>query len=145
MAETRPREIGKSLDVFNPHDPGKGSFVARIPCDLALRWYKYDYVTYQNLVPARDVLLAPRAVFTGVRDYEEGGYCFLGLPEQWYIRQDCLVPFPPMKILAVYLNPNRWLYDVQAEKTESIGGVLPVRWKERYEALLWPTNTSSLR
>jgi hypothetical protein len=129
---------GYDVEALNPHGQTAATWTVLVPVSLVRHWLKESEVDFQNLkhlVPA--ILRAPVAVFEGVRDYEEGGYCYLGKPTDWYVKPRCLVPFPKDRIFAVYVNPMRRLYDIQAEKTEPGSMYRPEGWKERYEALLW--------
>jgi len=143
VAARRGKHVGFQYEVLDPHNPAGPPAIVTIPCDLVRRWYKYSYVDYQNLAgPGVEVLDKPLAIFGGVRAYEQGGYCYLGKPAQWYIRRDCLVSFPANRIFGVYVNPNFWLYDVQAEKLERDDPFRPVNWRNRYEVLLWIRSAS---
>jgi len=136
------RKIGFQLDIINPEDPAGLRVTVTIPCDLIQKWYKFSYVDYQNLETAKFVLGHPIRIFRGIRQYEEGGYCYVGKPATWYIRRDCLVSFPRDKVFTVYLNPNFWLYELRAERAADDDPFSPEDWKNRYEVLLWKSDIS---
>ena len=143
VSATEGRQIGLQIEVPDPCGSGSEPLVVKLSCEFVTKLYKYHYVDFLNLEAAKEVLLSPRAVFLGVRDYEVGGYCYVGRPGKWYIKERCLVPFPNDKVFAVYLNPTLWLYELQAEKTEGAGSDMPLGWRDRYEELLWIPTTSS--
>ncbi|MCX5674736.1 MAG: hypothetical protein NTX87_06985 [Planctomycetota bacterium] len=137
---SRQGHDGILVDALNPHEQTGATWSVLLPIGLVRHWLKESEVDYQNLkhlVP--EILRKPVAVFGGVRVYEQGGYCYLGKPADWYIRPNCLVPFPKERIFAVYVNPMCRLYEIQAEKVEPPSLYRPKGWKDRYEALLWST------
>ena len=143
MEPAQKRQVGFKQPVIDPRDPGGAPAVVTIPCDLIQRWYKYQSVDYENLETAKFVLEHPQRILGGVRDYEEGGYCYLARPSQWYVKSGVLAPFPAQLVFGVYVNPNLWLYEIQAEKTDKQDILLPINWKTRYrEGLLWTRDIS---
>ena len=142
MGKGEARQVGFQVKAMNPLDPGGEPASVTIPCDLVKQWYKQNYVDWQNLVAAVKVLQDPLAIFGGVRAYREGGYCYVGRPDEWCIKRDCLAPFPEHLVFAVYVNLNLWLFDIQAERLERDSAFLPRGWQERYRGgLLWQKRT----
>jgi len=100
-------------------------------------------VDFQNLRAVKFVLENVERIFGGIREFNRGGWCFTGRPERWCIRnEDIEVPFPPNRILGVYLNSSLRVFDFQVEKTAPDDAFSPVDWQNRYGALIWK-NTSS--
>jgi hypothetical protein len=95
-------------------------------------------VDYENLRCVKEVLLSPQRIFQGVRDFQEGGWCYTGVPNQWYIRTNVIVPFPREKfVFAVYINPVLSVYEWRAEYRAEDDPLNPADWQERYERLIW--------
>jgi hypothetical protein len=121
----------------NPLDPEGDLIDAIFPADLTLRWYKNDPVRHENLRVARFVLQNVERIFRGVRRLSEGGWCFTGSPQEWYIRENVIVPFPDGKVFAVYLNPRMRVYECRAEYIADDDPLCPIDWRGRYGGLIW--------
>lgn len=128
----------KTIDPNNLEGP---KIDAIFPGDLTLRLYKYSPVRYQNLAAAKHVLEHPERIFYGVREYNEGGWCYTGRPEQWCIKEGVSAPFPKDLVFAVYLNPNMWIYESRAERAAEDDPMCPMNWKERYGGLVWKSTS----
>jgi hypothetical protein len=127
--------------TIDPKNPTEKKIEVIIPGDLSLRWYKYHPVKYENLRAARAVLDAPKRIYTGIRAINEGGYCYIGRPETWYIKEDTEVPFPTNKVFAVYLSDRMCLYDFAAEYVDKEDSLSPKDWKNRFTGLLWQSTS----
>jgi len=130
-----------SVKTVNPFDPEGDRVEVVIPGDLITRQYKYSSVDWHNLRAVKFVLENPLRIFKGVRDYETGGYCYVGRPPEWHIREKVVVPFPKRLVYAVYVNPNMRLYEHRAEKAAADDPLCPVDWADRYGALLWKSTS----
>lgn len=128
-------------DIIDPNNPRGPKVKAIIPHWLILKYYKFHPVRYENLRATKHVLENPLRIFTGVRIYNEGGLCFVGRPNQWYIREATQVPFPQDLIFAVYMNPRFHVYECRAEHAASDDPSSPENWQNRYGGLIW-RNTS---
>jgi hypothetical protein len=127
--------------IINPTDPTGEKIHAVLPHPLILVYYKLYPVRYENLRAAKFVLENPERIFTGVRQFNEGGWCFTGRPKLWYIREGVRAPFPDNLIFAVYLNSRFVVYECRAERAASDDRSCPVDWQNRYNGLVWK-NTS---
>lgn len=127
-----------SIEIIDPRDPAGPQARAIIPYNLVLRLYKINPVAYENLTCAKDVLENPRRIFEGTREHQTGGWCFVGGPGEWHIRQDVIVPFPRNLVFAVYLNPSMVVYDWRAEKQDPDDPLSPLGFGERYRRRIWP-------
>ncbi len=130
----------KTIDPTNPTGP---RIDAVVPGWWARKLYKTSPVRYLNLVAAKFVLENTERILHGVRKFTQGGWCYTGRPESWYIKIDVKASFPGNKVFAVYLNPDMTVYECRAEYAAPDDPVLPVDWNnpERYKGLLWK-NTS---
>ena len=125
----------------NPEDPDGPLVDVFFPGDLTSRLYKYASVRYQNLIAAKAILENTRRIFRGVREYNQGGWCYTGQPQSWFIREDVEVPFPPDKVFAVYVNPQMRVYECRAEFCADDDELCPVDWRDRYGALIWKSTS----
>jgi len=123
--------------IINPVDVTGPRINAIIPCDLILRYYKMHPVRYENFRAAKTVMEEPVRIFSGVRQFNEGGWCFTGRPEIWHIREAVTAPFPDNLVFAVYLNPAFVVYECRAEKSADDDGDCPYDWQNRYTGLIW--------
>ena len=128
-----------SFNIFtiDPKNPRGGRIEVTIPGDLALRWYKYNPVKHENLRAVKAVLDNPKRIYTGIRAINEGGFCYVGRPDTWCVKEDLEVPFPENRVFAVYLNDRMYIYDFTAEYIDSEDPLSPKDWKNRFTGLLW--------
>jgi len=127
--------------TINPEDPTGPKIDVTIPGDLILKFYTTNYVKYQNFEAAKYVLDNPRRIFSGVRQFNEGGWCYVGCPQNWYIKERVCVPFPDNMIFTVYLNLNMFLYEFRAELRDDDDPLSPIDWKYRYRGLIWKSTS----
>lgn len=125
------------IAIRNPEDPEGTKVQATLPAYLATKAYKDDPIQFANLVAAKHVVENPVRIFYGVRQYNQGGWCYTGRPAQWDIREGVTVPFPPNLIYAVYLNPRLTIYAWTAHKVAGDDALSPEDWQNRYEGLTW--------
>ena len=124
----------KTRDPENPVD----NFVEAIfPADLTSRWHKYSPVRFKNLWAAKHVLENVERIFRGVREFNQGGWCYTGRPATWYIRENVQAPFPETLVFVVYLNPRLHVYEARAEEIATDDPISPKDWAQRYEGLVW--------
>jgi hypothetical protein len=83
----------------------------------------------------------PKRIFKGIlRPISEKGWCYVGKPQRWYIKQNCDVPFPEDKVFAVYLNERLHVYTFRAEEVDPEDSLSPKDWKNRFGGLIWKSN-----
>ena len=128
--------------TVNPENPNGPKIDAVFPAEYTAKLFKFWPVDYQNLRAAKYVLENVERIFFGVRDFNEGGWCFTARPKDWYIRERIEVPFPKDKLFAVYLNPRMYVYECRAEFVADDDSFCPVDWQTRYRGLTWRKNTS---
>lgn len=121
----------------NPEDPGGEPVELIIPASVYQRAYKEDRVHYENLRAAKYVLDNVQRVFSDVREYNQGGWCFTARPLEWHLREQVVGPFPEHLVYAVYIHPRHFVYEWRAEKVDNEDNLCPVDWRRRYKALLW--------
>jgi hypothetical protein len=126
-----------NIEIRNPSDPANSKVTAIIPSGLIEAYYKYDIVRFQNFWAVKHVLENTKRIFAGVRRFNDGGWCFTGRPDMWYIRENVRAPFPKDLVFAVYLNPRLYVYEARAEHVASDDEFSPCEWEDRYSALIW--------
>jgi hypothetical protein len=130
-----------SMPIMNPEDPTGPQIEAIIPYRLISRYYTLYPVRYENLRAAKHVLDKPLRIFSGVRVFNEGGWCFTGRPSNWYIRESVTASFPETLIFAVYLNPRYYVYECRAENAAQDDKECPDDWQNRYKGLIWKSTS----
>jgi hypothetical protein len=127
--------------IIDPENPSGDRIDAIIPHFLIEKYYTFHPTRYENLRAAKRVLENPLRIFSGVRAFTQGGWCFTGRPAQWHIKETVVAPFPYNLVYAVYLNTRYFVYECRAEKAATDDSECPEDWRNRYEALIWK-NTS---
>lgn len=124
----------KTLD---PNNPGGPKIDAVFPADFILRYYKYYPVRYLNLIAAKYVLDNVKRIFTGIREFDENGWCYTGRPDEWYVKEDTKQPFPNEFVFAVYLRWNMRVFECGAEYASEKDPMSPKGWEDRYGGRIW--------
>jgi hypothetical protein len=126
-----------ACETIDPNNPAGPKVMAIFPGGYTLRLFKYSPVDYWNLIAAKYVLEHTERVFFGVREFNDGGWCYTGRPAEWYITEGVVAPFPDNMVFAVYLNPNMRVYECRAEYAADDGPRCPKDWRTRYRGLTW--------
>jgi len=127
--------VCQTLDPNNPDGP---RIDVVFPARYTLGLYKHSPVDFENLRAAKYVLENTERIFFGVREFNEGGWCYTGRPSTWYIRETIEVPFPKNRLFAVYVNPLMHVFECRAEFADDLDPLCPVNWRDRYRGLTWP-------
>jgi hypothetical protein len=98
---------------------------------------KNNAAGHKNLITAIKVLDAPNRIFYGTRELNDGGWCYIGKPDDWYLRVEVITPFPPNMVFAIYMTDDLSVYNLRAEFIDPIDVLSPLNWGERYERLIW--------
>ncbi len=127
--------------VIDPMNPGGPKIDAIFPGAYTEHLYKYSLVDYENLRAAKYVLEHADRIFLGVREFNQGGWCYVGRPVEWYIRDTTVASFPQDRVFAVYLNPNMRVYECRAEYIDLADPLSPEDWQGRYGGLRWKSTS----
>jgi hypothetical protein len=129
------------IKIVNPEDVTGPKINAVMSHRFYLHLYRFSPVKYENLVAAKYVLENPLRIFSGVRQFNEGGWCFTGRPKSWMIKEGVRAPFPDELVFAVYLNAAFNLYEARGELCAEDDESCPKDWQERYKALVWKSTS----
>lgn len=124
---------------------GEGAVIEVIfPLDLIQRLWKTNPTRYENLRTAKAVLEDPLAIFEGPREYQQGGWAYIGHPPRYYPEKRTIADFPRHLLYAVYLNPYHIVYNWRVEVPDPEDPDLPKDHLNRYRRLAWkkPKTTS---
>lgn len=120
----------------NPDDDDT-TIDALIPKELVHGYWKTNPGKVYRLEAAKEVLEAPARIYQGVREFNEGGWCYVGRPHQYAMKPDIWVPVPEHLVFAVYLNPHYHVYEWRCEKTAKGDRFAPIDWQDRYGGVSW--------
>ena len=126
-----------SMTVRDPRMAAGEPVTAVIPGELVRRVYKTAPVRYENLRAAHFVLGHTERIFAGIREYQEGGWCYTARPEEWCVAPKVTAPFPEGRVFAVYVNSRFVVYEWRAERSDPDDPLSPLGWRDRYRSLVW--------
>jgi len=86
----------------------------------------------------QDVLRSPSVIYGRIRQFQEGGSCYCGIPSASWTEEGSQCPPKPGMVYAVYINPRgevylwRWL---RADKSnpnipEDVSGMQVIQWQK---------------
>lgn len=145
MISSNLRQVGETTVGARFSDPDSGSLQAPgaridgvIPGIVYEHAFKTEPIKYWNLIPAKQVLETPLLIFEGVRQFNEGGWCYVGRPTEYYLREQVTVsPLEPERVFTVYLNPRMMVYEWRLESADRSGIAFPKDHFTRYDRLAW--------
>lgn len=123
----------QTIDPVNPNVKRE----VIIPHELGLRFYKHYPVRYLNFLAAKKVLDDPKRIFSRIRIITDGGWCYVGKPDVWYVTEESVVPFPSDLVYAVYMNDRMFVQGHRAEIADQEDPLSPKNWKTRFGGLKW--------
>jgi hypothetical protein len=129
------------IETVNPDKPDGPPVKVTIPAEVSTWAFKHNPVRYQNLMAARDVLVDPKRIFWGIRQFSDGGWCYCGRPEQWTIKEGVVATFPDNLVYTVYVDPRWNLFEWRAAEAADDDPMCPVGWRERYRGLRWKSTS----
>lgn len=129
------------VEVIDPREVTGPKTTAWFPHSLYLAHYKEDRIHYWNIQTAKVVLERPSAIFAGVREFNEGGWCYVGRPQYWYTRPEKPVPFPDDLVYSVYLNAGMYVYHWRADEADEVETLYPKDWRNRFRSQIWPSTS----
>jgi len=127
--------------TVNPDDPDGPPIDVIIPLRVVRAYFKRNPVAYENLRCAKWVLEHPLRIFSGVREFQEGGWCYTGRPLYWHIRPEVVAEFPVGLVYVVYIQPSRLVYEWRAEDVDPEDVLAPLGFQDRYGGLTWKSTS----
>lgn len=88
--------------------------------------------------PVQQVLLKPTAVFEHIREHQEGGLCYCGVPTCAFTNDGAKVPPRPGMVYCVYISPGDRYFESRWEKADPDDPGLPLGHAVRYKVRVWP-------
>lgn len=128
-------------ETLDPTDPTGPKIKVIIPYPVFLRAYKYNSVKYENIRGVKEVLENPKRIFWGVREYSEGGWCYVGRPTKLFLTENKVVDFPKNKVFAVYINDRFAIFDWILEYVDDKDMLNPKDCEKRYRSLVWKSTS----
>ena len=96
-------------------------------------WHKYRYLKCLNLWAAKQVLANPTRIFIGIRRaFDQNGWCYVGKPATWFVREDAEINFPKDLVYMVFVNERKSLFDHYAEDCDILDQSSPADWENRF-------------
>jgi len=136
-----PHGCRKICDTINPENPDGDKVEIFIELGLIHEICKHPIKFYNLGMCVPGVLTNPMRIYSGLRDLQKGGWCYVGVPDQWCIKDGVFATFPRSKfVFAVYVNPRMRVYEWRAEKIAADDAFAPVDWQRRYGELIWQTS-----
>lgn len=124
-------------ETLDPNNPAGPKIKVVIPHFIYLRSYMYDPVQHENVRAVKEVLENPKRIFWGIREHNEGGWCYVGRPQTIYVMPTKVIDFPKDKVFAVYINSRLVVFDWCLEYADSEDKMNPKGWKDRYRSIKW--------
>lgn len=85
----------------------------------------------------KSVLEDTKRIFSGLRELNEGWWCYVGRPKTWCVAEGRFEPFPENRVCTVYLNDRMWVFDWVAERADEKDPLSPVGWENRFTGRVW--------
>jgi hypothetical protein len=122
---------------MSPTGLGRQEF--RIPNALVDHVQRYGPEhKFHELKLVKEILELPTVVFEGLREEQEEGLCYAGIPSGSYTNQGRKKPPLKGKTFLVFLDEERKVFQWRWEDADPEREGYPEKWQERFERPLWP-------
>jgi hypothetical protein len=126
------------VQTINPENPTGDKIDVIITEKNLDYWFAHKPVKFQNLITCgKQVLANPKRIYRGLRELSEGGWCYVGKPDTWFLTVDQEVPFPNNKVFALFVNDRMYLYDFVAELCDPEDPISIINWRTRFGGRVW--------
>lgn len=125
-----------SVQTVDPEDP-TNIIEVLFPRDLAMQYGKTKPVRLKNVEAAVEVLESPQRIYRGIRTRNPGGWCYVGRPEQIYVKPYCKADLPDHLLFAVYVSSDYHIYEWRPDKVDSDDPLEPINADSRFEGIAW--------
>lgn len=114
---------------------GSGTWEVRIPHALVEHVQRYGPEhKFHELRLVKEVLELPTVVFEGLREEQEEGLCYAGVPPCRYSNAGARLPVPPGRTFLVFVTVFQWRWE---EMDPAMSGY-PLDWRTRFGRQKWP-------
>src|SRR5437588_8918947 len=111
---------------------GQGRQEFRIPNALVEHVQRYGPPhKFHELKLVKEILELPTVVFEGLRQEQEEGLCYAGIPSGSYTNQGRKRPRLPGKTFVVFLDAEGQVFQWRWEQADSDREGYPENWQER--------------
>ena len=122
---------------MSPTGHGRQEF--RIPNSLVEHVQRYGPpYKFHELKLVKEVLELPTVVFEGLREEQEEGLCYAGIPSGSYTNLGRKKPPLNGKAFLVFLDEEGKVFQWRWEEADPRREGYPENWKERFENQKWP-------
>lgn len=85
-----------------------------------------------------ETLISPSAVFSGIREFQEGGRCYVRTVAWDFDDKGNMVDAPRRMVFLVFVNPMAHVFDWRWEPAHPVDVELPVDYQTRFGKCIWP-------
>ncbi len=118
---------------------GYGTQEFRIPHALVEHIERYGPEhKFHELKLVKEVLELPTVIFEGLREEQEDGLCYAGIPSGSYTNQGTKMPPLEGKTFLVFLSNDRKVFQWRWEEADPERSGYPVQWRVRFGSQKWP-------
>jgi hypothetical protein len=122
---------------MSPTGAGRQEF--RIPNSLVEHVQRYFPAhKFHELKLVKEVLELPTVVFEGLREEQEEGLCFAGIPSGSYTNQGSKKPPLKGKTFLVFLTEDGKVFQWRWEEADPDRKGYPENWQKRFGKQKWP-------
>lgn len=79
-----------------------------------------------------EVLREPSAVFEGVREFQDGGWCYCGIPSRRWFNSGSSGPPPPGMVFTVFVSPRGHVFEWRWERCDELHRTWPKDYAVRF-------------
>lgn len=121
----------------SPSGYGKQEF--RIPHNLVEHIQRYGPEhKFHELKLVKEILALPTVIFEGLRQEQEEGLCYAGVPSCRYTNQGNKKPPAKGKTFLVFLTNEGTVFQWRWEEADPDWEGYPLKWRERFGSQKWP-------
>lgn len=126
-----------TLQGMSPSGHGRQEF--RIPNSLIEHVQRYGPPhKFHELKLVKEVLELPTVVLEGLREEQEEGLCYAGIPSGSYTNQGRKKPPLKGKTFLVFLDQDGKVFQWRWEEADPERKAYPENWRERFRSQKWP-------
>jgi hypothetical protein len=93
---------------------------------------------FHELKLVKEVLELPTVIFEGLRDEQEDGLCYAGIPSGSYTNQGRKKPVPRGKTFLAFVTSNGQVFQWRWEDEDPDWEGYPIAWRARFTRQKWP-------